>query len=595
MTEIEKRLGAVRALMSEAGYDALIVPRADEYLGEYIPPHNERLLWVSGFTGSAGMVIVLRETAAIFVDGRYTVQVGQQVSSNLFEFNHLVEDPHAKWLTQQLPAGARVAYDPRMHSLRWQRETRATLSDKSLELIADTDNLIDKCWHDRPAAKVDPALLLSELFTGESSLSKRKRIADELASKGATAALIFAPDSVSWLLNIRGTDVPMLPLVQSFAMLRADGTLTCFIDPGRVPQGFQQHVGEGVDVCPETDAQAVLSTYQGQLVLADPDTANAWTQLTLEAGGATLLALPDPVALAKACKNPVEVEGARAAHIRDAVAELKFLAWLDAEVDAGRLHNEAELSDKLYTFRASGEHFRGLSFDTISAAGSNAAMCHYNHNNGEPATLELNSVYLLDSGAQYTDGTTDITRTIAIGDPGDDIRAMYTRVLKGHIALDTVRFPKGTTGNQLDILARQFLWSDGYDYDHGTGHGVGSFLSVHEGPQSISKRAGGADLRPGMILSNEPGYYRDGCFGIRCENLLVVQEVKDAGFETPMMQFEALTVVPFDNRLLDISLLTATEIAWINNYHHRVKAILTPLLEGEELLWLERATHPLAA
>jgi len=593
MTAIEDRLGAVRALMSEAGYDALIVPRADEYLGEYIPPHNERLLWVSGFTGSAGVVIILRDAAAIFVDGRYTVQVAQQVSDQLFEFHHLHDEPHAKWLADALPGGSRVAYDPRMHSLRWQRETLATLADKSLELVGETNNLIDQCWVDRPTAKIDPALLLDKTFTGESSESKRQRIAGDLVSAGAAAALIFAPDSVSWLLNIRGTDVPMLPLVQSFAMLRADGTLTCFIDPGRVPQGFHQHVGEGVDICPEADAQAALCAYQGQLILADPDTANAWTQLTLEAGGAILLASPDPVALAKACKNAVEVEGARAAHIRDAVAEVKFLAWLDAEVDAGPLHNEAVLSDKLYTFRASGERFRGLSFDTISAAGSNAAMCHYNHNNGVPATVELNSVYLLDSGAQYTDGTTDITRTIAIGDPGDDIRAMYTRVLKGHIALDMARFPKGTTGNQLDILARQFLWSDGYDYDHGTGHGVGSFLSVHEGPQSISKRAGGADLRPGMILSNEPGYYRDGCFGIRCENLLVVQEAKDASFETPMMQFEALTVVPFDNRLLDKSLLTPAEFAWINRYHQRVKAVLTPLLEGEELCWLERATHPL--
>lgn len=594
MNPIEQRLNAVRSLMAEAGYDALIVPRADEYLGEYLPAHNERLLWISGFTGSAGIVIVLKDKAAIFVDGRYTVQVGQQVSEDLFEFHHLAEEPHAQWLLEQLPEGAKVAYDPRMHSLLWQRQTSTVLSEKSLLLCEETDNLIDRSWSDRPTPRVDRALLLDETFSGESSKSKRDRIAQQLSKSGADAALIFAPDSVSWLLNVRGTDIPMLPLVQSFAVLNADGSLIWFVDAGRVPEGLDQHVGEGVDVRPESEAQTVLSHYHGQTVLAEPGTANAWTQLALERGGANLLSLPDPVAMAKACKNSVEVEGARNAHLRDAVAEIGFLAWLDAEVEAGRLHDEATLSDKLYTFRETGDRFRGLSFDTISAAGSNAAMCHYNHQNGEPATLEMNSVYLLDSGAQYTDGTTDITRTVAIGDPGDDVRSMYTRVLKGHIALDVARFPKGTTGNQLDVLARQFLWSDGYDYDHGTGHGVGSFLSVHEGPQNISKKAGGADLRAGMIVSNEPGYYRNGCFGIRCENLLVVQPV-DSAFETPMLGFEALTLVPFDNRLLDKSLLTTAEVCWIDAYHRRVNELLSPLLAGEVKQWMERATRPIAA
>lgn len=594
MNAIKERLGSIRALMAEADYDALIVPRADEYLGEYIPPHNERLLWVSGFAGSAGLVIVLRDRAAIFVDGRYTVQVGQQVSAELFDVHHLIDEPHAQWLADQLPAGARVAYDPRMHSLAWQEATQSTLEDKSLELVSEIDNLIDRCWTDRPAARVEPALLLDEIFSGESSASKRQRIARKLDAKGVDAALIFAPDSVSWLLNIRGTDVPMLPLVQSFALLAADSSVTLFIDPGRVPQGLSEHVGEGLQVYPESEAEAILSKYKDKTVLAAPATANAWTQLTLRAGGATLVCAPDPVALPKACKNAIEVAGARRAHTRDAVAEVRFLCWLDGEVDAGRLHDEAVLADKLLSFRETGEHFRGLSFDTISAAGSNAAMCHYNHQNGEPATLTMDSVYLLDSGAQYTDGTTDITRTIAIGDPGEDVRGMYTRVLKGHIALDRARFPKGTTGNQLDVLARQFLWSDGFDYDHGTGHGVGSFLGVHEGPQSISKRPGGAELRAGMILSNEPGYYRDGCFGIRCENLLVVQEADDLDFESPMLQFDALTMVPFDNRLLAVDLLTPAEIDWVDSYHARVNKVLAPLLQGVEKAWMERVTAPIA-
>ena len=595
MDSIEKRLIAVRAQMAQSDYDALIVPRADEYLGEYIPPHNERLLWMSGFSGSAGLVIILRDKAAIFVDGRYTVQVGQQVSDELFEFHHLVDEPHARWLAAQLPQGARVAYDPRMHSLQWQQAAQSTFAEKSQVLVPEIDNLVDRCWADRPAARIDPALLLDEAFSGESSTSKRQRIARDIVAKGAQAALIFAPDSVSWLLNIRGTDVPMLPLVQSFAVLAADSSLSLFIDPGRVPPGLAEHVGEGLRVYPESDSEAVLLSYGGKTVLADPASANAWTQLTLREGGATLVCAPDPVALPKACKNTVEVTGSRQAHIRDAVAEVKFLCWLDGEVDAGRLHDEAVLSDKLLSFREVGERFRGLSFDTISAVGSNAAMCHYNHQNGEPATLEMNSVYLLDSGAQYTDGTTDITRTVAIGDPGDDIRGMYTRVLKGHIALDGAQFPKGTTGSQLDVLARQFLWSDGFDYDHGTGHGVGSFLSVHEGPQSISKRAGGADLRVGMILSNEPGYYRDGCFGIRCENLLVVQAVDDPTYETDMMKFDALTMVPFDNRLLDMSLLTLAERNWIDRYHARVNTVLGPLLNGDEKVWMEHATRPLAS
>jgi Xaa-Pro aminopeptidase len=430
-------------------------------------------------------------------------------------------------------------------------------------------------------------------FTGESSSGKRERIAGAVAEQGCDAALIFAPDSVSWLLNIRGTDLPQLPVLQSFAMLQATGEVTLFADPGRIPQGFAGHVGEGVQVLPESEAAAVLSAYQGQKVLADTRAANAWTQLVLERGGATLVAGEDPVLIPKACKNPVELAGTRRAHIRDAVAEIRFLAWLDAEVSAGHLHDEATLSDKLFSFRELGEHFHECSFDTISAAGANAAMCHYNHLNAVPATLQMDTAYLLDSGGQYTDGTTDITRTIAIGDPGADIRRMFTLVLKGHIALDRARFPIGTTGTQLDVLARQFLWQAGFDYDHGTGHGVGVFLSVHEAPQRISKQHNGVALRPGMIVSNEPGYYRDGAYGMRCENLVVVRESEQAADETPMLEFEAITLVPFDTRLLDVGLLSAAELAWLNTYHQQVAATIGPLLQGSERDWLIEATRAL--
>jgi Xaa-Pro aminopeptidase len=593
MSTIESRLIAVRELMAAANYDALVVPRADEYLGEYIPEHNERLRWISGFTGSAGIVLVLRERAAIFVDGRYTVQVRSEVPAALFEFHHLTNEPHLDWLVSNLPPDSRVACDPRLHSLHWYRHAQATLAGAGIELVSDTENLIDRCWHDRPDPVCRPALLLDEAFTGQSSSDKRRLIAEKVQAQGCDAALIFAPDSVSWLLNIRGTDMPQLPVVQSFAVLDASGGLTLFIDSCRLPDGFDAHVGEGVRVRTESEASAALGAFAGMKVLSDANNASAWIQLELSRLDATLVQGEDPVQLAKACKNAVEIAGTRSAHQRDAVAEIRFLAWLDSEVTAGRLHDEAVLSDTLLGFREQGEHFRAVSFNTISAAGPNAAMCHYNHANAAaPAALTKNSVFLVDSGGQYLDGTTDITRTIAIGDPGAEVRRLFTLVLKGHIALAQIRFPLGTTGTQLDALARQFLWREGFDYDHGTGHGVGVFLSVHEGPQRISKAHNGVALRPGMIVSNEPGYYRDGAFGMRCENLQVVRACGNGIGETPMLEFETLTLVPFDTRLLDTTLMDANETQWLNGYHQRVLQTIGPMLSGAESDWLEQATQP---
>ncbi len=579
--------------MIEAGYDALIVPRADEYLGEYIPAHNERLRWLTGFTGSAGAAVVLADRAAIFVDGRYTVQVRQQAAPELFEYRHLIDEPPIEWLAEQLPAGARVAYDPRLHTLAWVEQLEATVGKAGIEACATEGNLIDACWDDRPEPLVNPALLLDEAYTGESSGSKRERIGATIARTGAEAALIFAPDSVSWLFNMRGTDVPLLPVVQSFAVLRCDGSATLFIDPQRLPEGVNAHVGEGVEVRSEAEAQSYLEAVGPVTVLADPHTANAWTQRCLQHGGATLLAGADPVLIPKAAKNAVEIEGARQAHLRDAVAVVTFLRWLDEEVAAGRLHDEATLAEKLEGLREALPHYHDCSFDTISAAAVNAAMCHYNHRNAEPATLAMNSAYLVDSGGQYTDGTTDITRTVAIGDPGDEIRRMFTLVMKGHIALDTARFPRDTSGGQLDALARQFLWAEGFDYDHGTGHGVGAFLSVHEGPQRIAKRSSETRLQSGMILSNEPGYYSDGRYGIRCENLVVVRESGRESDETAMLEFHALTLVPFDTRMLDLSLLTGREREWLNTYHARVLKEVGPLCPPPERAWLEAATEAL--
>lgn len=595
MAAIVDRLNALRELMREASYAALVIPRADEYLGEYLPQHNERLHWASGFTGSAGAAIVLADRAAMFVDGRYTVQVRNEVDPALFEFHHLVDEPPMAWLAKQLDSGARVACDPRMHSLRWYRDSSAQLAERGIALVPDSDNLIDRCWTGRPAPQISPAILLDERYSGASSLAKRQQLAEGLRDRHLDAALVFAPDSVSWLLNLRGTDIPCLPVLQSFALLHSDSRCTVFVEPGRLPDGVEEHVGDGVEFLTEQAAADYLQGLGECRVLADPDGANAWTQMAIEAGGATLVAGADPVLIPKACKNPVEVQGARDAHLRDAVAAVRFLAWLDCEVAEGRLHDEDALAEQLASCRARNAHYHGPSFDTISAAGGNAAMCHYNHRNAPaPGVLSMDSVYLVDSGGQYSDGTTDITRTVAIGDPGDDIRRMFTLVLKGHIALDQARFPPGTTGTQLDALARQYLWREGFDYDHGTGHGVGAFLSVHEGPQRIAKAYNAFALRPGMIVSNEPGYYRDSAFGIRCENLLVVRPAETAG-EIPVLEFEALTLVPFDRRLIDMALLTGEEQAWIDTYHRRVAQHVGPLLDGDALAWLEQATRPLAA
>ncbi len=581
--------------MVQRGYDALLVPRADEFLGEYIPERNERLRWLTGFTGSAGIAVILAQSAALFIDGRYTVQVRTQVSPDDFSYCHLVNEPPLEWVCAHLSAGATVACDPRLHNDQWFQHASATLAAAGLNLAADANNLIDACWSDRPAATSSPALLLDESFTGESAEVRRNRIAKYIAERGCDAAVIFALDSISWLLNVRGTEMPQLPVLSALVVLSVTGEVELYCDPKALPQEFAAHAGVGVSVYAAHEFIDRVFTLSGSKVLIDPQTANAWTHQQLCAVGATIVAGDDPVILPKACKNAVELRGTAAAHERDAVAVVRFLAWLDAEVAAQRLHDEATLAAALLQLRAQGQHFHATSFDTISAAGPNAAMCHYNHLNGEPATLAMNSVYLCDSGGQYYDGTTDITRTVAIGDPGPEVRRLFTLVLKGHIALDQARFPVGTTGMQLDALARQFLWREGFDFDHGTGHGVGVFLSVHEGPQRISKTAGNVALHPGMIVSNEPGYYRDGAFGMRCENLVVVCECEDVHAEVPMLGFSTLTTVPFDKRLLDVALLSPSDIEWLNTYHARVCQQISPLLAAaDDRRWLEQATQPIA-
>ncbi|EGQ9468633.1 aminopeptidase P family protein [Vibrio parahaemolyticus] len=587
------RVNAIREWLAQHNIDALLIPHEDEYLGEYVPAHNERLHWLTGFTGSAGAAVITQDKAAIFVDGRYTVQVTKQVPNELFEYRHLIEEPALDWIQDNLTANASVAIDPRMHSSAWLDMAQAKLAGK-LELNILSSNPIDALWHDRPAPVVSDVRLMPTEAVGQSSESKRKEIAQLVTKAGADSAVITALDSICWLLNVRGLDVSRLPVLLSHAILHADSSVEYFLDPARLPAEFAAHVGTGVTVHHPEALQSRLEAMSGKKVLLDPAISNAWFKLVLQNAGASVIAAADPCLMPKAAKNEVEIAGMKACHIRDGVAMSKFLCWLDAEVAAGNLHDEATLADRLEAFRKEDPTLMDLSFDTISAAGGNAAMCHYNHENQpEPGKLELNTLYLVDSGGQYLDGTTDITRTIAIGQPSAEMIKQFTLALKGHIGVARARFPKGTRGYQIDTLARQHLWAEGYDYDHGTGHGVGHFLSVHEGPASISKKQIDVPLTEGMVLSNEPGYYRADAFGIRIENLELVVETPTNG-DFPVLSFESLTRCPIDKRNINVDMLTRPELAWLNDYHQKVWEQISPLVEGEVKEWLREATLPLA-
>ena len=591
--DTQSRVNAIREWLAQHNIDALLVPHEDEYLGEYVPAHNERLHWLTGFTGSAGAAVITKDKAAMFVDGRYTVQVTKQVPAELFEYRHLIEEPALDWIKEQLAQGASVAIDPRMHNSAWLDVAQAKLAG-DIELKILESNPIDELWSDRPAPVVSDVRLMSTDAVGQSSESKRQEIAELMKKAGADSAVITALDSICWLLNVRGLDVSRLPVLLSHAILHADSSVEFFLDPARIPAEFAAHVGADVTVHHPEALQSRLEVLTGKNVLVDPATSNAWFKLVLQNSGAHVVSKADPCLMPKAAKNAVEIAGMKACHVRDGVAMTQFLCWLDAEVAAGNLHDEATLSDKLEAFRQQDPTLMDLSFDTISAAGGNAAMCHYNHENQpEPGKLELNTLYLVDSGGQYLDGTTDITRTIAIGQPSQEMIKQFTLALKGHIGVARARFPKGTRGYQIDTLARQHLWAEGYDYDHGTGHGVGHFLSVHEGPASISKKQIDVPLTEGMVLSNEPGYYRADAFGIRIENLELVVETPTQG-DFPVLSFESLTRCPIDKRNINVDMLTRPELAWLNDYHQKVWDDISPLVEGDVKEWLRAATLPVA-
>ncbi len=598
-TTHELRLAALRAELKARGLDGFVIPISDEHMSEYVGGYAQRLGWLTGFGGSAGTAVVLADKAAMFVDGRYTLQVREQVDGRLYEYQSVPATSVAEWLAANAPAGGKIGFDPWLHGKPWVDAVGHALRDKGAALEPVAGNPIDAVWADQPAPSPAPALVHKAELAGQSSEAKRSAVAEWLTARGLDAAVISALDSVAWLLNMRGSDVDRTPVALSFVLAHANGTAELFIAEEKVTPELRAHLGNAVTIRPREAFVPQLQALSGRKVAVDPERTVQAVFGVLAGAGASVVELTDPTILPKAQKNPVEQAGQRAAQARDGAAIARFLHWLSVEAPKG---GETELSAaaKLQALREESPLLRDLSFDTISAAGPHAASPHYRVDEESNLPIAPNSIYLVDSGGQYLDGTTDITRTVWIGpgEPSAEHKDRFTRVLKGHIALARAVFPRGTVGGQLDILARHALWQAGVDYAHGTGHGVGSFLSVHEGPQRIAKPAGGQagtnqELLPGMILSNEPGYYKAGDYGIRIENLVLVEPREIAGQEGEYFGFENLTWAPIDKTLVDTSLLTADEVAWWNDYHAQVEAILAPQLQGADLAWLKTACAPL--
>jgi Xaa-Pro aminopeptidase len=582
------RVAGIRAEMAKQNLAGMIVPRGDAHMGEYVAPHDERLAWATGFTGSAGMAIIMADRAAVFIDGRYTLQVRDQVDLSIFSPQHLIDEPPAQWLASHVKAGQRIGYDPWLHTPAGIEPIHKAVTAAGGTLVAVTDSPVDAAWADQPAPPLAPVVPHPLEIAGEAAADKRARIAASLG--GADAAVLTLPESIAWLLNIRGGDVGHVPLPHSFAVLHKDGAVDLFLDPRKATDGLAAHLGNGVRVRPPSEFSDALGEMKDKSVLADPGTASVWVFDRLQQAGATIRRGPDPVLLPKAQKNEAELAGVRAAHVRDGAALTRFLRWVTKNGSEGSV-SEIQACERLEDFRRETGALKDLSFDSISGSGPNGAIVHYRVTQKTDRRLRAGELFLIDSGGQYMDATTDVTRTVALGTVGAEEKDRFTRVLKGHIALATARFPAGTTGAQLDTLARAPLWSVGLDYDHGTGHGVGAYLSVHEGPQSISKRPIAQPLLPGMICSNEPGYYKTGGYGIRIENLVVVREADIPGAERKTLEFETVTLAPIDVDLIEPSLLTPDEKAWLNAYHTRVRETLTPLVDGDTAEWLKSATR----
>ncbi|WP_415014985.1 aminopeptidase P family protein [Brevundimonas sp.] len=586
-----KHLPLIREQLKAQGLDGFLVPHEDEHQNEYLPAANDRLAWVSGFTGSAGAGVVMTDRAAVFADGRYTVQVRAQVDADQFDILSYPDD--VPTYLANAPKGAVIGYDPRLHSPDALAGLKRAANKAGAELKPVQVNPVDAAWAERPAQPQAPVVPHPDKYAGETSASKRARVGQGLDDAGADAAVLTAPSSIAWLFNIRGGDVIRTPLPLAQAILSADGTARLFLDPAKVTGDLPSWLGNQVSLETPDDLPGAIAALKGKRVLIDPAQSSAWYFDQLEGAGATVVRAADPCALPRAVKNPVEIEGSRQAHIRDGAAIANFLHWVATEAQQ-TLPDERAIVEKLEGFREATGALKDLSFDTIAGAGPNGALPHYKPVTSTIRRIETGSLLLVDGGGQYLDGTTDITRTMAIGEPTAEQKDRFTRVLKGHIAMTVVRFPAGTTGHQLDALARLPLWMAGLDYDHGTGHGVGSYLGVHEGPQRIAKAPNSQPLMEGMIVSNEPGYYKPGHWGIRIENLQVVTPAAPIeGGERPMHGFEALTFAPIDRRLIETALLTPEERAYMDAYHAEVLEKISPHVDGDVRAWLEAACAPL--
>jgi Xaa-Pro aminopeptidase len=597
MSSYADRLAALRAQLAEDRLDGFVVPLTDEHMSEYVGSYAQRLAWLTGFKGSAGSAVVLPQEAAIFTDGRYTLQVRSQVSGDDWSYQSVPETSIAAWLNDHAPQGGRIGYDPWLHSRDWVGQAGEALKARGAELVAVARNPIDVVWQDRPEASRARLVVQPDALAGKSSAQKRTDIADWLGKIGADSAVLAALDSIAWTFNVRGADVSHTPVALAYALVNADGTADLFVASEKVGPDVAQHLGNGVRLHERADFEAALTALNGKTVAVDPERSVAAIFEALDKGGATIVSHRDPTVLPRAIKNPVEIAGHQAAQARDGAAIARFLKWVGEEAPKGGL-DELKASDRLEAFRKDSGELKDLSFDSISGSGPNGAIVHYKASPETNRPLEQNSLYLIDSGGQYADGTTDITRTLAIGEPTAEMRDRFTRVLRGHIALATAVFPKGVRGSQLDSFARRPLWEAGLDYAHGTGHGVGSFLSVHEGPQRISpagsSQAGGDEpLQAGMILSNEPGYYKAGAYGIRIENLVLVVERPVAGADKETLGFETLTFAPIERRLIVKEMLSPQELAWLDTYHAQVVETIGPQLQADERAWLEAACAPL--
>nr|WP_315381082.1 aminopeptidase P family protein [uncultured Sphingomonas sp.] len=597
MSSYADRLSALRTQLAQDALDGFVVPLTDEHMSEYVGEYAQRLAWLTGFQGSAGTAVVLPQEAAIFTDGRYTLQVRQQVSADQWEYVGVPATSVADWLGAHAPDGGRIGYDPWLHTRAWVEEARTALAEKGATLVPVTRNPIDAVWAEQPGPSDAPLAVLDEALAGKSSAAKRAEIADWLQGRNADAVVIAALDSIAWTFNVRGGDVTHTPVALAYTVIHADGTADLFVAPEKVTDAVRQHLGNAVRIQDRAAFAPALGGFAGKRVVADPGTAVSAIFDALEAGGATVVALRDPVILAKAIKNPAEVAGHKAAQARDGAALSRFLKWFEETAPQGGL-TEMSAADKLRTFREATGWLKDLSFDTISATGPNGAIPHYKVTEESSLPIERSQLFLIDSGGQYGDGTTDVTRVMPVGEASHEMQDRFTRVLKGHIAIATAIFPDGTTGAQIDGFARRPLWEAGLDFAHGTGHGVGAYLAVHEGPQRIAPPSypGGQALEPlraGMFLSNEPGYYKAGEYGIRIENLVHIVERDIPGGDKPMLAFETLTFAPIERSLILPELLSPEERAWLDAYHAEVLAIVGPQLEGEERAWLEAKCAPI--